>query len=117
MESLLFSVGLFHPLQCAGLSRRSPSPYLPCGSGWKGKISVVSGAKSLGEGRFQRLGGLSCEQRADRFHSRKATSSRKWRGSYPWPKAALNKAPSSRELGVFCLRLLEHRDIGVSILP
>src|ERR1700680_2179322 len=24
-----FSVGLSHPLQCAGLSRRSPSPYLP----------------------------------------------------------------------------------------
>src|ERR1700678_1673353 len=43
-------------------------------SGWKGKISVVSGAKTLGESRFRRLSGLSCEQRANGLHSKKATS-------------------------------------------
>src|ERR1700733_5221767 len=43
-------------------------------SGWKGKISVVSGAKPLGEGRCRRLSGLSYEQRANGLHSKKATS-------------------------------------------
>src|ERR1700678_3793177 len=42
-------------------------------SRWKGKISVVSGAKTLREGRFRRLSGLSCEQRANGLHSKKAT--------------------------------------------
>ena len=42
-------------------------------SGWKGKISIVSGAKTLREGRCRSLSGLSCEQRANRLHSKKAT--------------------------------------------
>src|ERR1700733_6730203 len=45
-------------------------------SGWKRKISVVSCAKTLREGRFGRLSGLSCEQRANRLHSKRLLQSR-----------------------------------------
>jgi hypothetical protein len=47
-------------------------------SGWKGKTSVLSCAKTFGEGCSRRLSGLSCEQRANRLHSKKSTSIRKF---------------------------------------